>query len=141
MNLLATHPLTYLNRHRLLVGLCCFVIAAGLSCGTVAAQPATPNGGTTALATATSSPSEEPFITITVTDSTGATANATTPITIATGGLARFDATGDGTIDRDEAVAAVSTFNGDETLGGEAVTRDNAVDVISAFNSGEPIGA
>jgi hypothetical protein len=135
------HLLTYPGRYHILAVLCCFVAVAGLSYGAVATQPAAPNSDTVTTVTATSSPSEAPSIRITVTDSTGATANATTPITIATGGLARFDTTGDGTINRDEAVAAVSVFNGDGTLGGEAVTRDDAVDVISAFNSGESVGA
>jgi hypothetical protein len=141
MTSLTAHLLTYPGRYHILAVLCCFVAVAGLSYGAVAVQPAAPNSDTVTTVTATSSSSEVPLIRITVTDSTGATANATTPITITAGGPARFDTDDSGTIERGEAIDAISAFNGGNTVGGEPVTRGDAIDVISAFNSGESVGA
>jgi plastocyanin len=48
----------------------------------------------------------------------------------------RFDADGDGSIDRDEAVDAIVAYNDGSTVGGEEVTRDQAVQVIVDYNTG-----
>ena len=52
--------------------------------------------------------------------------------------LQRFD-DGDGTIDRNEAVSAIVSYNTGSTVGGEEVTRNQAVQAIIAYNTGEPI--
>lgn len=129
----------YFARKRNIALLCCFIVAIGLSYGVAAAQPTASDGSIATSVESTPTTTEEPSIKIIVNDSTGSSDTASTPISVRTGGLSRFDTNGDNTIGRDEAVNVVSAFNGDTTIGGQPVGRDAAVNVISAFNSDKQI--
>jgi len=74
-------------------------------------------------------------INITVTDSSGQTATATTPIEIVDNSLARFDTDGEEGIQQGEALAAISAYNDDTLIGGEEVTQGDALEVITAYNT------
>ena len=65
----------------------------------------------------------------------------TTNITVTeeTTDLSRFDRTGDGQIDRTDAVQTVVAYNTGSSIGGAGVTRQDAVSAIIAYNTGQSI--
>jgi hypothetical protein len=131
---------------RLITLICCVVVISGIACGSAAAQ----SGQSEADDDITTVETQNYSITISVTDSTGSTDSATTPITIpntsdgtnstdSKTGLATFDQDGNGQIDRDEAVQTVIAYNTGGSLAGQSVSRGTAVQAIIAYNTGQSV--
>ena len=85
------------------------------------------------------SPSETGNITLDVTADGFLPTTTNISVTDAPTDLNRFDQTGDGQINRTDAVQAVVAYNTGSSVGGAEVTRQDAVSAIIAYNTGRSI--
>ena len=69
-------------------------------------------------------------VTVTALDSSGASETITVTITVINVDLGRYDADGNETIDRDEAVAAVVDYFADR------ITKEEAIEVVQLYSAG-----